>query len=377
MNKILKTALLSTIILTACGNKEEPIEEPIIEDVAKESLVKPEIIDEDTGNKEVERSSLTPMSKDFERLQDSYFYKETTGYRLNVPETHIEDASDIAGLYTANQPSEEAEGAYPLTVLLDVNEDGTFTRYSYYNMSVADGVTKTLKKHKNKYINNENNLETNDSTSPIFDKVHIVSGYVVEAYGEKQLHAFEELELTANYNETGEVEFLDILNETNEESFDSHVDIKKEDGILLDDFGHSIREEIYTPTEVGEINHSVFLNDGSLKSAHHIQTEINIQARDRINAMKEGIEKNTDFPEDHIYFLNNNEFLQYLNESRGELKEIITEVENFTGYTLDNREMNPTIVFLVNEKHVALFEHGEVMIFDDETKAWEGNYYKK
>lgn len=73
MGKIFKTLLLSTVILTVCGSNEETVEEPVVDNVLEE----------------VDHSSYLPISKDFARLQDSYFYKETTGYRMRIPETHI------------------------------------------------------------------------------------------------------------------------------------------------------------------------------------------------------------------------------------------------------------------------------------------------
>ena len=385
--------LLSTLLLTACGGNDSEAEE--MGGVMDDEIENVDVVSED---KEVEADT----TKDNVEDEDEEVVKVNKDYfknSLNVSEDAVRavEENDMVGLYVAKSTMDFDERyELPETVYLEVNEDGTFTRYHLttpevvYDSANNTIVDKSFEQYlasstlgdmqksnmsseinrlskdrtlKATYIDANDDVHVVEGIVPTFEDVEIVSGQIKEAYGEIQFEAHEISRLEPSFDQNGEVEFAEVVNFTHETSvappFMTSTD-------LVEGFGNFFNEETYQKIESAEIPYETFVHEGKLKSAHQTFDEVNKAAKSK-SSKKAAI---NDTARHTRYFMNNNEVLQHL-ITTNLMHNIITDTDEFVGYTEDNREVEPVIVFEHGAAFYTLVDEGELMKFVKGNSTWE------
>lgn len=384
MKKILSGLLFSTILLAACGSDDVSVEEK--GGVMDDEIENVDIVVEEEVEDEIE-----------EEVKDEYkSYFGTTINNTGEAQKLVAE-KELAGLYVAKSNiNPDKRYTLPTTTYLEINEDGTFTRYRLrtpevtYDSENNTVIDKSFEKYlasttlddmaqsnmsseinrlskdrtlKATYIDESNQIHVKEGIVPTFEDIEIVSGKMKEAYGEIQFESHEISKLRPSYNQEGEVEFSEVVNFTHETSvsppFWTSVD-------FLDGLGDSFNKDMYQVIESSEITYDIFLNDGVLKSAYQVFDDMNDLAKDK-TSKKLAI---GDTARHTRFFMNNNEVLHHL-ITTNIMHNILTDTEEYVGYTEDNREVKPDIVFEHGGAHYTLVEEGELMKFVSSNSTWE------
>lgn len=405
MKKLMTTLFASSILLMGCGADEavesaEDITETDTEEAVQEAITEEQKDDESSSVMAVvEEPDPDFEESDFEleeKNEGEHAYLDNTD--TSDIENRVTDASDIAGLYAATVKDDS--GTYynsPTMYLLEIHEDGRFTQIEMtypeleYNADddtlvdvslnrYLDANTEASASQKNtqqlrrksflrqrrpkvQFIDENNTLQYATGHVPTFDSIQVYSGHLVEAFGNVQLHAIEQRTFYAHFNEQGELDYSMVHNPT---SSSNPLSISAKG--LVDNDGGTFDTDLYDSTDLSYFAHDILTNNGSLKSAHQIHKELEDDAAAR------EIQKsnNGELGDSQLYFESNSELLDFLYR-RGYLNEVITDTADFVGYTEDNRELEPDVVFshsLMSTRYFALFEDGQTMEFKDSDNTW-------
>lgn len=389
MKRMMSSLLLSTALLIGCASEEPaPTEMGGVVDEELENVVE-EDQEEQKDNDDTEKEE-----KEVTKRYKSYF-----GTPLEVDEEaqNLVSENNLTGVYIARTP-EDYENPYtlPESVYLEINDDGTFTRYhlttpvvsvdketnlinddsfAEYKLkaNVDEFALSRLESESNRlakertfkvtYIDEGNNVHIVSGEVPTFHDIEIVSGQLKMAYGDIQFEAHEKSTLKASYDQEGKIEFSDANNFTHETSVSPpHYTTTAS----IEGFASYFNNEEYKKSTTEDIKYEVFKHDGKLKSASQAYEEVHDVAKEKTRKKN----KIDDTARHTRYFMNSNELLQHLTTTNI-LHNIITNTKDFVGYTEDNIEVTPDIIFENGASYYTLLEEGKVYKFQPNNSTWE------
>ena len=379
MNKLVKGLLMSTLLLSACGSNDEVVEETDAIDEYNQAALELQEQGVEDDSKESTEELETP---------DEYI----TYSRMDDIPGLVEDASEISGLYIAHkEATDRNKNSYVpgQTVLIDVRDDGTFTRISYSediiknNKETGEVIDTKLQEFIDKndisldrpmgsrlmqqhnstsaaklmrahYIDDNDEVHLLTEPTVTIHPVTIESGYLSESFGEYGLFAVQYFTWQPYLDTNGEVEMSGLARYSSTGSFFS--------GLLEDEFS-TIDLDVFEKTTPDKIAHQGFFKNGNLKSSLMLEKEHQEKVWERQDLSGNSTS---------AYLKNNNELLQTLAVgSLNATAEIITDTDEYTGYTEDNEEFTPKVVIKVNDDAYTVRNEGESLKFNFENSRWE------
>lgn len=375
MKKTLALLLASSALLVACGAEEpEATEETVNDNATEEEVAETE---EQSDASTEEDVSDTGNDTGYGEADDEDYFSIHYQQGGAESENRLEDASELSGLYSVELPEEiyfTREGV-PQETFIDIKEDGraTVLTYQLIDPAVQDEWT-GAPMDSFPYLDEQNNLRHVNQPSPA--KVVLASGFLVQQFGETQFEFVEYSDLRPHLNEKGEMALSSPSNPTGRFVRSEIFRGDEYDGVTKQPIEISLDEVTLTKTNGDDIGLPFLLNNGGLLSVGQVYIHLIEQENERI---QKKIELDT-YEDDQtpIHFENNNELMHYLYEidrfmSKGNII-LAGDPSEYHGYTQDNSEVTPEVVFLDNDKNQgrALNEDGTLL----EYYSWDGNWHK-
>lgn len=371
MKKTLVLLLTSSALLGACGTADEP-------EAAEEVANEPETVEEQKSEiaegqteEQIEETTEETTEETAEVVDDndSYF---SGHYNQNLTEIEnkLEDASELSGLYSVELPADKY-AMYenePQKTFIDIKEDGRATVLTY---QLAEPMIKDIMTdepiYMYPYLDEQNNLVYANKPTP--NMVVLASGYMVQKFGETQIEIVESGVIYPYLDEKGEIALSSLLNPV---SKFIRTELPRRYSSLKEPAEVSLGDTTLTKTNGDDIDLPFMLNNGSLLSVAHVDRLLVEDENERIKkkAESDAYEEDPFAP----YVENNNEFLYYLIENNGFQSSTVQIADNpseYNGFTENNIEITPEVVFISGNGNIAKTYHEDGTIwnyrFDDGT----------
>lgn len=320
-------------------------------------------------------------------------------------ENRLEDASDIAGLHQVELPDEYSKYRYfPQETFIDIKEDGSATVLSYQTADVMYGAeTDTLQDENlnaylaetegqeenpfywidvrgyyekyldaNKiqfmYLDEQNNFKFADDSVPF--RVEIATGYMVQEYGETKFKKVEQADVNIHLNENGVPAISSLFNSvsdfviTENKSRGENVE-----GFLVSPLEFSLETASLTKANSNAVRLPFLVNSEGLRSVSQVEGLVGLDYNARIEETLQ-LEAYADDPH-QPYVTNNNELMHFL-----EITETADNPTEYTGYTQDNHEIVPEVVFInYNGGAYTSREDGTIWVYNSENGTWDREGY--
>lgn len=417
MKKTLALLLASSALLVACG-AEEP---EAAEETANESATEVEVdentaeevdqaenqADEPDGDKHTESGE----DVDYGEVDDDMYFSIHYHQGDIQVENRLEDASSIAGLHKVEFPEEYSLNRYfPQETFIEIKEDGRATILSYelvelsYNAEtdtyqdenlnayiagdnddkygdaehLADFLaTKGAMQHM--YIDESNNLEL--ANVPIPTNVEMATGYMIQEYGEIQFRKVEEADVHLHLDKDGEVVFSSLLNSVTSfvsTGYEAPTGDTTTGPEVVSPFELTLETATLTEVSRDAVRLPFLVHSEGLRSASQTWDIVSRDYNERVEQAMQ-IDAFADDPSQpnlkshselmHFLFGNDRDF--------GVMSiEIADDPSDYVGYTQDNTEIVPDVVF-VNARGDArtLREDGTIWAYNSENGTWDRAEY--
>ena len=371
MRKTLALLLASSALLVACGAEEpEAAEETVDENAAEEVDQTEEHVDE--PDEESDTESVGDI--DYDEVDDNMYFSIYYQQGDIQIENQLEDASEIAGLHQVEFP-EEYDRELPLETFIDIKKDGRATILAYELSPGVDGEDLTGEDFIFMYFDEQNQLQPVEA--PIPHKVQMASGYMVEEYGEIQFRVAERADVTPLHDENGEITIAPFI--TQRDRFvslgedEEHAWLMKvSDGVPQSPLVLTLETATLTEASLEDVRLPFLVHSGGLKSVGQTDHLLSV---DYIERSMEKYELGV-FDDDPRQPLlrNYNELMHYLyindNRFRPHEIELADNPSDYVGYTQDNTEINPDVVFTNGVDFRTLHPNGMILQYNSENGTW-------
>lgn len=376
MRKTLALLLASSALLSACGTTDESgTAEEIVEESSAENTEEAEQQEDEPTEEDV---ADTGDEIEYDEVDDGYYFSIYYQQGDVEIDNKLEDASDIAGLHRIEFPDEH-DRTLPQETFMDIQEDGRATMLTY---ALAEGVgeadTYSGQDLQFMYIDEQNELKPVEA--PIPYNVEMASGYMVREYSEIQFKIAEYANVVPHHDENGQIAISALVNPPGYLITLGGTPTLYEE--LGDDVtaGPSPLDLPFETATLSEMNlsdvHLPFLvHSEGLKSVGQTEHMLSVEHIERSLERAEN-----DAFDNNVLFIplvkNDNELMHYLGQHENRFArynfELADNPADYIGYTQDNTEINPGVVF-VNPSGIArtFDDNGMIMDYNNENGTWD------